>query len=66
MMPQRLASSARAAAAVLVGLVLLAPQLSAQTTWYVDINGTPPGSGTQGDPYTSIQYAIRAADDGTG
>jgi len=31
---------------------------AAQTTWYVDVNGTPPGSGTQADPYTSIQYAI--------
>jgi hypothetical protein len=31
---------------------------SAQTTWFVDVNGTPPGTGTQLDPYTSIQYAI--------
>jgi hypothetical protein len=31
---------------------------AAQTTWYVDVNGTPPGTGTQTDPYTSIQYAI--------
>ena len=30
----------------------------AQTMWYVDGNGTPPGSGTAQDPYTSIQYAI--------
>lgn len=37
---------------------VLVPLASAQTTWYVDVNGTPPGSGTQGDPYTSIQFAI--------
>jgi hypothetical protein len=30
----------------------------AQTTWYVDVNGSPPGTGTSGDPYTSVQYAI--------
>ena len=33
----------------------------AQTTWHVDINGTPPGTGTQADPYTSIQFAIAQA-----
>jgi hypothetical protein len=31
---------------------------SGQTTWYVDASGTPSGSGTQSDPYTSIQDAI--------
>jgi hypothetical protein len=36
----------------------LAAVASAQTTWYVDLNGTPPGTGTPADPYTSIQYAI--------
>jgi predicted outer membrane repeat protein len=30
----------------------------AQSTWYVDDSGTPPGVGTQGSPYTSIQYAL--------
>jgi hypothetical protein len=30
----------------------------AQTTWYVDANNTPPGTGTQADPYRSLQYAI--------
>ena len=30
----------------------------AQTTWFVDLNGTPPGTGSQVDPYTSIQFAI--------
>jgi parallel beta-helix repeat protein len=36
----------------------LAPFAGAQTTWYVDVNGTPPGSGAISDPYTSIQHAI--------
>lgn len=39
----------------------LAPTVSAQTTWYVDINGTPPGSGTVTDPYTNINYAVSQA-----
>jgi hypothetical protein len=38
--------------------LLIAPVL-AQTTWYVDVDSpNDPGSGTQGDPYRSIQYAI--------
>jgi len=43
---------------VLAVLVILAAPATAQTTWYVDGSNTPPGSGTIGDPYTSIQYAI--------
>lgn len=43
-----------------LALLALSPALAAQTTWYVDVNGTPPGSGTQNDPYTSIQFAIFA------
>lgn len=42
---------------VALALAASAPAL-AQTTWYVDVSGTPPGTGTQTDPYTSIQYAI--------
>ena len=42
----------------LVALVLLAPLGAAQTTWYVDLNGTPPGTGASSDPYTSIQFAV--------
>jgi hypothetical protein len=42
----------------LFSIVLSTPLAFAQTTWYVDVNGTPPGTGTQLDPYTSIQYAI--------
>jgi hypothetical protein len=37
---------------------LLALPALAQTTWHVDVHGSPPGSGTPADPYTSIQNAI--------
>jgi hypothetical protein len=40
-----------------LALCLAALPAAAQTTWYVDVNGTPPGTGTLADPYTSIQYA---------
>lgn len=30
----------------------------AQSTWYVDAAGAPPGAGTQSNPYTSLQYAV--------
>lgn len=36
---------------------LLAGATQAQTTWYVDVHATPPGLGTQSNPYASIQYA---------
>ncbi|MCE9595137.1 MAG: hypothetical protein K8S98_13205 [Planctomycetes bacterium] len=39
-------------------LIVLAPLGLAQTTWYVDVHGTAPGTGTLVDPYTSIQYAV--------
>ena len=45
----------------ILGTTLLATAAQAQTTWYVDLNGTPPGSGSQADPYTSIQFAIGQA-----
>ena len=38
-------------------VVLSAPGL-AQTTWWVDVTGTPPGSGTSSDPFTEIGYAL--------
>lgn len=38
--------------------LLLASSASAQNTWYVDQGGTAPGTGTQLDPYTSLQFAI--------
>jgi hypothetical protein len=41
-----------------LALLVFASAAAAQTTWYVDLNGTAPGSGTAADPYTSIQYAI--------
>ena len=37
--------------------LILAGAAQAQTTWYVDVNATPPGSGTLANPYASIQYA---------
>ncbi len=46
-------------------VLLLAPVFAqsadAQSTWYVDVSGTPPGNGTQSNPYTSIQFAIDQA-----
>ena len=44
-----------------IALGLLSLAGAAQTTWYVDVHGTAPGSGTSGDPYTSIQYALDQA-----
>jgi len=43
---------------VLALLCVVTPAASAQTTWYVDAAGSGPGSGTQLDPYTSVQYAV--------
>ena len=45
----------------IASVALLASTASAQSTWYVDVNGTPPGTGTQVDPYMSIQLAIAQA-----
>jgi len=39
-------------------LAALASPSFAQSLWYVNANGTSPGTGSAGDPYTSIQYAI--------
>jgi hypothetical protein len=47
--------------ALLAPLFLLMGASHAQTTWHVDVNGAPPGTGTPGNPYTSIQYAIHQA-----
>ncbi|MBI5363818.1 MAG: hypothetical protein HZA53_11615 [Planctomycetes bacterium] len=41
----------------LVFAASLAARSSAQTTWYVDVNATPPGSGTLASPYTDLQNA---------
>ncbi len=43
---------------VLLFLGALAPALQGQSTWYVDVNSTPPGDGSPSWPYSSIQYAI--------
>lgn len=39
-------------------LNVLAVGAAAQSTWYVDIHGVEPGTGTAADPFTSIQCAI--------
>ncbi|MBI5433868.1 MAG: right-handed parallel beta-helix repeat-containing protein [Planctomycetes bacterium] len=44
-----------------IALPILASLGVAQTTWFVDASGTPPGTGTSDDPYTSLQYAIGRA-----
>jgi hypothetical protein len=41
-----------------LAVVISCAAAQAQTTWYVDLNGTPPGTGSASDPYTAIQYAI--------
>ena len=41
-----------------LSLALASGGALAQTTWYVDVNGTAPGTGTAVDPYTSVQYAV--------
>jgi len=40
---------------------LLAGSALSSNTWYVDVHGTPPGTGAQVDPYTSISYAVDQA-----
>ena len=44
--------------------VLVLPRALGQNVWYVDVNGTPPGTGTQANPYTSLQYAHNQATKG--
>ena len=41
-----------------LAIAALATVSLAQSTWYVDVNAAPPGLGTPGAPYSSIQYAI--------
>jgi hypothetical protein len=38
-------------------LALVVPSFG-QTTWYVDVQATPPGNGTKQSPYARIQHAI--------
>lgn len=42
----------------LTASLLLCLPAAAQTTWHVDAAGVAPGSGTPGDPYTSIKHAL--------
>ncbi len=48
----------RRASSWTAALFALAGLCSAQTTWFVDAAGTPPGTGSQGNPYTSVQFAL--------
>ncbi len=41
--------------------LLLASLAPAQTTWWVDAAGSAPGSGSFGDPYTELGFALAAA-----
>lgn len=36
----------------------LATAASAQTTWFVDINGTPPSTGKVSEPHPTIAYSV--------
>jgi len=47
-------------AADLALLTLLGTVANGQTTWHVDMNGTPPGAGTQADPFVTIMDAVDA------
>jgi hypothetical protein len=49
----------RSALATLTAVCLVV-SASAQTTWHVDVQGTPPGTGTAEDPFVSIQQAINS------
>ena len=42
----------------LLALLALAQPARAQSTWYVDVNGNAPGTGSQLDPYTSLEFAV--------
>ena len=57
----RFASLARTPSALLLATAVCTAPALAQTTWFVDAAGTPPGTGTVGDPYTSIQFAVDQA-----
>ncbi len=47
------------------GMALTSATAYAQTTWHVDDDACPgPGSGTESDPFCSIQTAIDTATDG--
>src|SRR5688572_15190086 len=41
-----------------VAVCALAGPAMGQSTWYVDVQATPPGNGTEQSPYARIQYAI--------
>lgn len=41
-----------------IAFLLFAHGAQAANTWYVDVQGAPPGTGTSADPYTSLQFAL--------
>jgi hypothetical protein len=51
---------------LILALVLSVGSASAQTTWYVDANATPPGNGSASQPYTSLVYAMQQASSQSG
>jgi hypothetical protein len=58
-------NSHRSLIASLAGLFMAISTATAQTTWYVDDDNCPgPGSGTEGDPFCSVQDGIDGASGG--
>jgi hypothetical protein len=59
-------SSILLALALVLGVTVVAamPVVAAPTTWYVDDDNCPGGTGTPGDPFCTIQAAINAASPG--
>ncbi|MHC4219097.1 MAG: right-handed parallel beta-helix repeat-containing protein [Planctomycetota bacterium] len=47
-----------------VSLLVAVSAASAQTTWYVDDSCVPPGDGSAGDPFCTLQEGIDAAGNG--
>ena len=56
--PQVFSSRLKYAVRAVVLAASLTLPAAAQTTWFVDVNAIPPGNGSVGSPYTSIQFAI--------
>ncbi|QDV08926.1 hypothetical protein Poly30_44810 [Planctomycetes bacterium Poly30] len=59
-MSQR-STQAASGALVLAAALLLGTPVFSQTTWYVDAAAAGPGTGSQSDPYSSLQVAVGAA-----
>ena len=50
--------------ALLLLMACWADSAQGQTTWYVDDDCAPPGSGAEVDPFCTIQMGVDAASDG--